>query len=80
VERSKMSHAIDDLNKKFGKNKVVLGSVEQVKHTAEERIAFNKTELFSEGKGDNEWVDTFRGLPRTELADAPVAEDDEWAW
>jgi DNA polymerase-4 len=66
VERSKMSHAIDDLNSRFGKNKVFVGSMEKAKHTAEERIAFNKTWLFSEGKGDNEWVDTFRGMPRKE--------------
>jgi len=63
-ERSKLSHAIDGVNQKFGKNKVFLASVDRAKDTAEERIAFNKTWLFSEGKGDNEWVDTFRGASR----------------
>ncbi len=62
VSRGKLSHAIDSVNQKFGKNKVFLASTDKVKHTAEERIAFNKTWLFSEGKGDNEWIDTFRGL------------------
>ena len=61
-ERSKLSHAVDEMNQKFGKNKVFLASTDKSKHTAEEKIAFNKTWLFSEGKGDNEWVDTFRGV------------------
>jgi len=60
-DRSKLSHAVDGMNQKFGKNSVFLGSVEKVKDTADEKIAFNKTWLFSEGKGDNEWIDTFRG-------------------
>jgi DNA polymerase-4 len=78
VERSKMSHAIDDLNKRFGKNKVVLAGIDSVKHTAEEKIAFNKTWLFSEGKGDNEWVDTFRGLPRDDPEAAEKQDLDDW--
>jgi DNA polymerase-4 len=36
--------------------------MEKVRHTAEEKIAFNKTWLFAEGKGDYEWVSPFRGL------------------
>lgn len=43
------------MNQKFGKNKVFLGSTDKVRHTAEEKIAFNKTWLFDEGKGDNAW-------------------------
>jgi DNA polymerase-4 len=61
-DRSKLSHAVDQVNQKFGKNKVFLASQDKVKHTAEEKIAFNKTWLFSEGKGDNEWIDGFRGV------------------
>lgn len=61
-DRSKLSHAVDAVNQKFGKNKVYLASMDKVKNTAEEKIAFNKTWLFSEGKGDNEWIDGFRGV------------------
>jgi DNA polymerase-4 len=80
LERSELSHAIDDLNQRFGKNKIVLASTEKVKDTAEERIAFNKTWLFSEGKGDNEWVDTFRGMAVLPQSIPTVDEDgdDEW--
>jgi DNA polymerase-4 len=61
-DRSKLSHAVDRVNQKFGKHKVYLASMDKVRHTAEEKIAFNKTWLFSEGKGDNEWIDGFRGV------------------
>jgi DNA polymerase-4 len=60
-DRSKLSHAVDQVNQKFGKNKVYLAGMDKAKHSAEERIAFNKTWLFSEGRGDNEWMDPFRG-------------------
>ena len=62
VERAEFNHAIDKVNQKFGKNSVFLAGMEKAKDSADEKIAFNKTWLFSEGKGDNEWVDTFRGL------------------
>jgi DNA polymerase IV len=64
VDRAQFSRAVDTVNSKFGKNSVYLAGMEHAKDTAEERIAFNKTWLFQEGKGDNEWVDTFRGRPR----------------
>ena len=54
--RTKASHAVDRVNKKFGKNRILLGSNVQGKDTAPERIAFMKTTLMSEGKGDNEWL------------------------
>jgi hypothetical protein len=39
--------------------------MEHAKETADEKIAFQKTELFVEGKGDHDFeVDTFRGLKR----------------
>lgn len=60
-ERAKLSHAIDSVNGKFGKNSVFLAGMGKAKDAADEKIAFQKTVLFSEGKGDNEWVDTFRG-------------------
>ncbi len=61
VDRAKFSHAMDAVNQKFGKNSVFLAGVARVKNSAEEKIAFNKTWLFAEGKGDGEWIDTFRG-------------------
>ncbi len=59
----KLNAALDELNQKFGKNSVFLGAIHRSRDAADEKIAFNKVELFSEGKGDNEWVDTFRGHP-----------------
>ena len=64
VGRAKLSNAVDKMNQKFGKNSIFLASLEKVRNNADEKIAFNKTWLFSEGKGDNEWPDTFRGNPR----------------
>ncbi len=61
---AKLGHVVDSVNNKFGKNSVYLGSIEKAKDTAGERIAFHKTQLFSEGKGDNEEFDTFRGPKR----------------
>jgi len=67
-ERALLNRAVDNLNQKYGKHSVFLGNITHTRHTADEKIAFNKTWLFSEGKGDNEWgdsdewVDTFRGL------------------
>ena len=66
-ERSKFNEAIDEVNQKFGKNKVYLAGMEHAKDTADEKIAFQKTWLFSEGKSDQDWeLDTFRGLKRKE--------------
>lgn len=50
------------MNAKFGKNKVHLAALEKVKDSADEKIAFNKTWLFAEGKGDNDWLDLVPGL------------------
>ena len=61
IERSTFNSAIDNVNKKFGKHKVFLAGMEKAKHTADEKIAFQKVELFQEGKNDNVWPDTFRG-------------------
>jgi DNA polymerase-4 len=52
--RSKLNHAVDEVNQKFGKNSVYLAGMEHAKDTASEKIAFNKTWLFSEGKNDND--------------------------
>jgi DNA polymerase IV len=61
---AELGHTVDSVNNKFGKNSVYLGSLDKAKNTADERIAFQKTSLFSEGKGDNEDLDTFRGPKR----------------
>ncbi len=55
VRRAEASRAADKINKKFGKNHILLANTVRGKDTAPERIAFTKTSLFSEGKGDNEW-------------------------
>ncbi len=57
-----MNRAVDKVNAKFGKNKVHLAALEKVKDSADEKIAFNKTWLFAEGKGDNDWLDLVPGL------------------
>jgi DNA polymerase-4 len=63
LSRAKLNRAVDSVNKRFGKNKIYLAGMEHAKEAADEKIAFNKTELFSEGAGDNEWIDTFTGKP-----------------
>ena len=65
-DRADLMSAVDTVNKKFGKNSVFIAGMEKAKNSADEKIAFNKTWLFQEGKGDNEWVDTFRGLHNLE--------------
>jgi DNA polymerase-4 len=57
---AKVGRAVDAVNQKFGKNQVYLASLSQTKDHASEKIAFQKTWLFAEGKGDHEWVDTRR--------------------
>jgi DNA polymerase-4 len=65
-QRSQLNHAVDEINQKFGKHSVFLAGMEKVRDAASEKIAFNKTWLFSEGKGDHEWIDTFRGLTESD--------------
>ena len=60
-DRSKLNSAVDELNQKFGKNTIYLAGMDKAKNAASEKIAFDKTWLFSEGKDDNVWPDTFRG-------------------
>ena len=52
--RELVSQAVDRINAEFGKNSIHLGNVMRTKDEATEKIAFQKTELFSEGKGDND--------------------------
>ncbi len=53
--RADLNRAVDKVNQKFGKNSIYLAGLENVKDSADEKIAFNKTWLFSEGKDDNKW-------------------------
>lgn len=63
-ERSKFNEAVDRVNQKFGKNRVYLAAMKNARDAADEKIAFQKVDLFKEGLDDNEWgLDTFRGLP-----------------
>lgn len=75
VQRAELAAAIDELNMKFGKNSVFLAGMEHARHAAPERIAFQKTKLFVEGKGDHEWADTFRGPQRAESEAEPPSEE-----
>lgn len=51
--RDLLNVAIDDVNKRFGKNSIFLAAMSDAKDTASEKIAFQKTKLFSEGLSDN---------------------------
>ncbi|MCG9896118.1 MAG: hypothetical protein MH204_11650 [Fimbriimonadaceae bacterium] len=68
ARRDEMSRALDRINGRFGKNSVYLAGLRAAKGTASEKIAFQKTWLFSEGAGDQDWdsMDTFRGLTTRE--------------
>lgn len=48
-DHAHLNTAIDELNQKFGKNTIYLAGIHAAKDTAQERIAFQKTELFNEG-------------------------------
>jgi len=56
-----LGHTVDQVNNKFGKNSVYLAAIHKARNSASEKIAFNKTWLFSEGKDDHAWPDAFRG-------------------
>jgi DNA polymerase-4 len=51
--RTEMNTAVDSMNRKFGKDSVFIASLEKVRNTAKEKIAFQKTELFNEGKEED---------------------------
>ncbi|MEZ5162354.1 MAG: hypothetical protein R2688_01125 [Fimbriimonadaceae bacterium] len=48
--------AVDTINQKYGKNTIYLASIHRSKDEATEKIAFNKTWLFKEGKDDHVWM------------------------
>lgn len=61
-QRAELSDAVDSLNARFGKHAVYLAGIQKARTAAPERIAFQKTELFVEGKGDHEYLLPFKGL------------------
>lgn len=56
-DRVLLSRAVDKVNQKFGKNTVYLAGMRHAKDAADEKVAFGKTWLFQEGKGDNALID-----------------------
>lgn len=55
LDNAELNRAIDHVNQKFGKNTIYLAALERARDAADEKIAFNKTSLFREGKDDNLW-------------------------
>ena len=49
----RLSLAVDKMNMKYGKHRVLPAGLVKAKETASEKIAFQKTSLFSEGLGDH---------------------------
>lgn len=64
-----LGRTIDRMNARFGKLKVYPAPIHGVRDTAEERIAFGKTKLLSEGAGDDRWTKT---VERLMAADGPL--------
>ena len=56
-DRMLLNRAVDKVNQKFGKNTIYLAGMVHARDAADEKIAFNKTWLFQEGKGDNAIMD-----------------------
>ncbi len=73
-ERAEFSHAVDKVNQRFGKHSVYVAGMGRGRHAGEERIAFQKVDLFVEGADDHafdvksymggERLDTWRGVAR----------------
>ena len=76
-----LGRAVDRMNARFGKLKVYPAPIHNVRDTAEERIAFQKTKLLVEGAGDDGAKATFARLmaedaPRVETTVGP--EEEAW--
>ena len=77
----KLSQSIDRMNARFGKLKVYPAIVHEARDTAQERIAFQKTELVKEGAGDDRWSAMFDRLMSGDdpvLRQEVVKEDGLW--
>jgi DNA polymerase-4 len=78
-----LGRTVDRMNAKFGKLKVYPAPIHGVRNTAEERIAFGKTKLLSEGKGDDRWTKTIDRLMAADGPPVPGMEytpEDEFWW
>lgn len=71
--RSKLSETVDELNQRYGKNRIYLAALNDAQNTAPERIAFTKTNLFVEGKGDQQFTSEH-------IANLPHPLDDDWTY
>jgi DNA polymerase-4 len=60
-----LGKAIDRVNKRFGKNSIYLAAIHRAKDSAEEKIAFQKTQLFNEGAEPEDRIDTRRPWQHT---------------
>jgi len=78
VQRGRFSQAMDRVNMKFGKNKVHLAAMDHAQNAAPERIAFNKTELYSEGRDDNVLPDVGEAEKHPEMVRAKDEDFFEW--
>jgi len=52
-DRMLLNRAVDKVNNRFGKNTIYIAGMHHARDTATEKIAFGKTWLFQEGRGDN---------------------------
>lgn len=57
VQKHQLAVAVDKMNGRYGKNRVYVASMEKARDSAPERVAFMKTDLFVEGKGDHSEFD-----------------------
>ena len=81
---AELGRTVDRMNARFGKLKVYPAPIHGVRDTAEERIAFGKTKLLSEGRGDDRSTAT---VARLAAADGPPrprpeyerVEEDAWS-
>ena len=81
---AELGKAVDRMNARFGKLKVYPAPIHGVRDTAEERIAFGKTKLLSEGRGDDRWTQTVERLTAMDGPPVPTEAyeplDEEEAW
>ena len=53
-QRQELGLAVDRINNRFGKNSVYIAAGHAARNSAEEKIAFTKVEMFTEGAPDDE--------------------------
>lgn len=77
-----LGRTVDRMNARFGKLKVYPAPIHRIRDTAEERIAFGKTELLVEGADDDRARATFDRLGAEDEAvvSTTVKKEDEYWW